>query len=268
MRTVEEPPKKAVTAEVQPIASVTAEPQDEVKRKVGRPPKKTVKPQVNPECADAEATPTVRKRRRSETPKKERGAHKFPTIKPETKTFSSYSETEIPSTDDQLRDMVLARSCPYMGVQLRKGGTWSASWYENDGQRVAYFHPARYRTAERTEQEADVEALRDAIRCRLANAGTLGTFSLNPDKYAKEAGTVAGVSWKKTHRSWVTQRKFGGKWLWCKYFTPEDFSKEAVQAAHQKAITYCREQEALLHSHYTSAVVDGLDASKDVMGVS
>jgi len=168
-----------------------------------------------------------------------------PKPKPKAKPIVTDSQVAIPTTEDELRDMVSSKSCPFMGITFKKG-KWGASWHEKDyGQRMTYFPVSDYRTDEMTGDDASVEALRCAIRCRLVNSGSLPRIFKNPDKFAKEAESFPGVAWKASHKSWVTQRKFGGQWIWCKYFKPKDSSREAVQKARQEAIAYLTEKEAL-----------------------
>uniref|UniRef100_A0A7S0ZRQ6 Uncharacterized protein n=1 Tax=Noctiluca scintillans TaxID=2966 RepID=A0A7S0ZRQ6_NOCSC len=189
-------------------------------------------------------------------------------IKPEPKVIVTDSNVDIPATDDELLEMVQSRTCPFMGVSFRRGSKWVASWYEKGiGQRMVYFIPGRYRTSEMTQQEAGVEALRCAIRCRLANAGSLQKAFTNPEKHARQAASMTGVSWKKSHKCWVTQRRFGDKWLWVKYFKPDNTSLEAVEAARRKAISYLREQESLFWASQ-GASVDPHKVAKEAAGVS
>lgn len=187
-------------------------------------------------------------------------------IKSEPKAIVTDSNVDIPATDDELLEMVLSRTCPFMGVSFRRGSKWVASWYEKGiGQRMVYFIPGRYRTSEMTQQESEVEALRCAIRCRLANAGSLQKAFTNPEKHARQAASMTGVSWKKSHKCWVTQRRFGDKWLWVKYFKPENSSLEAVEAARRKAISYLREQESLFWA--SQGAVDPHKVAKEAAGV-
>eukprot|EP00969_Alexandrium_andersonii_P356814 15447386-Alexandrium_andersonii.AAC.1 len=140
----------------------------------------------------------------------------------------------------------------------RQENAWNVKWKECGRTINQRFFVHRYMASSgRTYDEADAEALREAIAFResMVAAGRLQACRPTP---SRESG-VAGVTWQASGGWWKVKLRIDGKKFAQRKFRPTDASPEAVEAARVLAVQ-CRrelEREIGLHRVVTEAVDPG-----------
>jgi len=119
---------------------------------------------------------------------------------------------------------------------------WAVSWRDAGKRKDKYFPVHRYMLPRKSMQEADAEALRDAVACR---KGLVDQGKIKVSAPLRTTG-IRGVCWHTGKHAWEVRYNAAGKKKAGGTFKPKDDTAEDIERARLAAVE-CRRRLELEH---------------------